>query len=430
MKHTVEEIILKNGAKGLMIHVPDASVMNAYVNFRAGEYLVDREKWEAPHLMEHILLGANDAFPRARDFQAEVEKNGAYSNASTDVYDIVYVFECADFEWERVTRLMRTAIDKPLFLQEEFDAEFGNVREELAARANNHYRQLGASSRKAYGLVAETDKERLALMENVTLDDVREHYRNTHTTDNMRFVVAGNITPARKRKMIEIFEEIELPRGERFAMPDEIVKSLKKPICIPNETVDTVYFYIDTFMNRRLEEREVDALTLVNALLTETLYSKILGAARERGLVYGMNSGFQQIKLSSNLWFGSQVSAANAPALFDIILEQLGNLFRGELAEADIAAAQAYAIGRYQRSAQTVSSTAAGYTGRYFFDEYIEDYYAVPERIQAVTKQDIVDVTRAMFTDKVGGLGVYGSVSQRLADELNTQIAPLWQQET
>jgi predicted Zn-dependent peptidase len=223
-------------------------------------------------------------------------------------------------------------------------------------------------------------------------------------------------------------EDIQLPRGERFIMPDEVVQSLKKPVCIPNETVDTLYFYIDTFMNRRLEEREIDALGLVNALLTETLYSKILGTARERGLVYGMNSGFQQIKLSSNLWFGSQVSVANAPALFDIIIEQLGNLFRGELAEADIVAAQAYAVGRYQRSAQTVASTAAGYTGRYFFDEYIDDYYAVPERIQAVTKQDIVEATRAMFADGVGGLGIYGSATPQLAQELNQQIAGLWQQ--
>ena len=427
MKHNVEEVQLKNGAKGLFVHVPNATVLDVYINFRAGEYLVEREKWEAPHLMEHVLLGANDIFPRARDFQAEVEKNGAYSNASTDVYDIVYETECADFEWERVFGLLLLAIERPLFLQEEFDAEMGNVREELAARANNHYRQLGASSRKAYGLVAETDRERLELMNNVTLEDVREHYRRTHTTDNMRFVIAGNIGK-RKNAMIHMLEWMGLPRGERFAMPDEVVKPLLKPICITNPTVDTLYFYIDTFMNRRLEEHEVDALGIVNAILTETLYSKILGTARERGLVYGMNSGYQQIKLSSNLWFGSQVSVANAPALFDIVTEQLNNLFRGELAETDITAAQAYSIGRYQRSAQTVASTANGYTGRYFFDEYIDDYYKIPQRIRAVTKQSIVDITRAMFTDGVGGLGLYGKCTPELAEQLNNQIASLWRQ--
>ena len=426
MKHQVEEVILENGARGLLIHVPDAMVMDVYVNFRAGEYLVPRKKWETPHLMEHVLLGANDVYPRARDFQAEVEKNGAYSNASTDVYDIVYETECADFEWERVLGLLLVAITRPLFLQEEFDAEFGNVREELAARSNNHYRQLGAASRKAYGLVSETDQTRLELMENVTLDDVREHYRLTHTTDNMRFVIAGNLG-RRKGTIVEMFEAMDLPRGERFAMPDELVKTPTKPICIQNPTVDTLYFYIDTFMNRRLEESELDALTIVSAILTETLYSKILGTARERGLVYGMNSSHQQIKLSSNLWFGSQVSVANAPALFDIITEQLGNVFRGEIAEADIAAAQAYAIGRYQRGAQTVASTASGYMTRYFFDEHIDDYYKIPERIEAVTKQDIIDVTRAMFADGVGGLGLYGSCTPKIAAELNEQVKSLWQ---
>lgn len=427
MKHTIEEITLENGAKGLLVHVPDAMVMDVYINFRAGEYLVEREKWETPHLMEHVLLGANDEFPRARDFQAEVEKNGAYSNASTDVYDIVYETECADFEWDRVFRLLLVAIAKPLFLQEEFDAEFGNVREELAARANNHYRQLGAASRKAYGLVAETDKDRLELMQNVTLDDVREHYRRTHTTDNMRFVIAGNIG-RRRSTIMQMLESIELPRGERFIMPDEVVTLPKSPVAIHNSSVDTLYFYIDTFQARRLEEAELDALSVANAILTETLYSKILGTARERGLVYSMNSGFQQIKLSSNLWFGSQVSVANAPALFDIVIEQLGNVFRGELAEADIAAAQAYVIGRYQRSAQTVASTAGGYTGRYFFDEHVDDYYQYPERIQAVTKQSIVNATRAMFSEGVGGLGLYGSATTKLATDLNAQIAPLWEQ--
>jgi len=141
-----------------------------------------------------------------------------------------------------------------------------------------------------------------------------------------------------------------------------------------------------------------------------------------------MSSGFQQIKLSSNLWFGSQVSVTNAPLLFDIIIEQLGNIFRGELAEADIEAAQAYAIGRFQRGAQTVASTASGYTGRYFFDDYIDDYYKIPERVLAVTKQSIVEAARAMFTDGIGGLGLYGSCTPSLAAKLNEQIAPLWQQ--
>lgn len=427
MKHIVTEISLKNGAKGLLIHVPDASVMSFEFNFRAGEYLVPSEKWETPHLMEHMLLGANERYPKSRLFQAEIEKNGAYSNASTSVYEISYEAECADFEWDRILELLLLAITKPLFLADEFDAEAGNVREELTARSNNHFRHLSLALRQQYGFMAKTDEERLKLMDNVSVTDVREHYERTHTTRNLRFIIAGNLTPKRYDTVIETLERIELPHGiSRIELPDETPKPQDSPVYIQNKTVKNLYFYIDSFMLRRLSDPETDALNLVNTMLTETLYSKILGTARERGLVYGMSSGYGQAKTSSNWWFGAQVSQRNAPALFEIVHDELMNVFRGEIAAEDIDAAKAYALGRFQRSAQTVAGVAGGYSGRYFFDEVIDDYYQVPRRIKAITKAQIVETASALFADKIWGLGILSNADKSFANELYRQIAPLW----
>lgn len=428
MKHTVTEIKLKNGAKGLLIHVPDASVVDFEFNFRAGEYLVKPEKWEAPHLMEHTVLGANKLYPKARMFQAEIEKNGAYSNASTGVYDITYEAECADFEWQRIMEILLMAIAKPLFLEEEFKAEYGNVREELTARSNNHFRHLSLSLREKYGFMARTDQERLKLMKNVTVEDVRAHYKRTHTTSNMRFIIAGNLTSKRVDTIKAVLEDIALPTGkERFALPDELPTAQDTPLRIRNKTVENIYFYVDSFMNRRMSDPEIDSLSLVNTMLTETLYSKILGTARERGLVYGMSSGFGQTKLSSNWWFGAQVSQKNAPALFEIMITELEKVFAGKIANDDIDAAKAYSLGRFQRSAQTVGGTAGGYSGRYFFDEVVEDYYDVPRRIKAVTKPQIVEIARALFADNIWGLGILSNGDKAMVDELHTCLSPLWQ---
>lgn len=427
MKHTVHEVSLKNGAKGIFVHAPDASVMTFEVNFRAGEYLVEKEKWEAPHLMEHVLLGANELLPKARLFQAEFEKNGAYSNASTGSYDITYEAECADFEWDRIVDLLLIAITKPLFLEDEFQAEFGNVREELSARSNSHFRHLSLALRQAYGFKVMTDQERLVLMDNVNLHDIRTHYTNTHTAQNLRFVIGGNLPPERRKIIKNLIEEIELPEGEsRLDLPHETPITLKKPLYIHNETVDNVYFYIDTFMKRRMEESEMDSLSLINTMLTETLYSRILGTARERGLVYGMSSGYGQTKDSSNWWFGAQVMPKNAPALFKIIDNELQAVFAGNIVDQDVLSAKQYALGRYQRSGQTVGGTVSGYSSRYFFDEVIEDYYKVPERIEAVTKERIIDITRALFTESISGMGALGNCGEEFAKDLHSQIAPLW----
>jgi predicted Zn-dependent peptidase len=427
MKHTVSEVTLSNGAKGLFINVPDATVMSFQINFRAGEYLVERDKWEAPHLMEHVLLGANELIPKARLFQAEFEKNGAYSNASTSAYDIVYEAECADFEWDRISQLLAVSISKPLFLQEEFNAEFGNVIEELNSRSNNHFRELSLNLRQDFGFKVLTDKERLELINNVVLEDIVSHYQWTHKTPNMRFVVAGKLTQERIKVIKNIFSDIEMSSdGERFELPDETPRLLKAPLYIENKTVDNLYFYIDTFMKRRMDNSESDALNLVNSMLTETLHSKILGTAREKGLVYSLSSGVGQTKLSSNWWFGAQVMPKNSKQLFKIVIKELNDVFNAKISDDEINALKQFSLGKFQRSGQTVGGTANRYAWRYFFDEYIDDYFKIPERIEAVTKDRIVDISKSMFTDNIWGLGVLGSCSEEFIDPLHSDLSVLW----
>lgn len=428
MKHTASEIKLKNGASGLLIDIADATVMDFEFNFRAGEYLVDRAKWEVPHLMEHVLLGANEYIPKARAFQAEFEKNGAANNASTGLYYITYEAECADFEWERILELMLVAITKPLFLKDEFRAEYGNVRDELMARSNNHFRTLSLTAREAQGLLGMTDRERLQKMKNVRNKDLIEHYQKTHTISNLRFVVAGNLK-GRKEAIKRMLENMPLPKGRKlFELPVETPIKLDAPVFIARPSVKNVYFDMQTFANRRFEDGDMDALELVNGMLTATLYSRILGEARERGLVYSMGSGIDTMRESTGWWFSAQVMARNAQALFEIMVKELKSVAAGEISDDDLESAKMYWLGRHQRGAQTVGGTMAGYTGRYYFDEIVNDYDEIPNRIKAVSKERIVENTRAMFSEKVGGLAVLGggSRSKELANRLYETIQPLW----
>ena len=73
----MHELVLPNGLKGLVIDTPKTGVVVAEVSFRAGEFLLKKEKWETAHLMEHVLLGANKYFKKARDFQAAIEQNSS-----------------------------------------------------------------------------------------------------------------------------------------------------------------------------------------------------------------------------------------------------------------------------------------------------------------------------------------------------------------
>ena len=143
MKHSVEIINLKNGAKGLLIDVPGASVMSTRVQFRAGmRYAKNPNLAEIAHVVEHLSFGANSKYKSEQEYEAEFTKNGAYHNAWTSDYSVCYETECADFEWERILNLKKIAICEPKFNEEELKSEKGNVKTELTGYQNDYYRLL------------------------------------------------------------------------------------------------------------------------------------------------------------------------------------------------------------------------------------------------------------------------------------------------
>jgi predicted Zn-dependent peptidase len=93
----------------------------------------------------------------------------------------------------------------------------------------------------------------------------------------------------------------------------------------------------------------------------------------------------------------------------------------------DIETTKQYTLGRFQRSMQTVGGTASGYASRYFFDEVIEEYERMPDRINAIEKDMVVAAAQAMLADNVWGLGVLGYCGEAFAEKLRVQLEPLWQ---
>lgn len=416
-----------SGLKGLIIDTPKTGVVLIEVGFRAGEFLLDREKWETAHLMEHVLLGANGTFPKARDFQAAIEQNGAYSNASTSPYDITYEAEAAHFEWQRVAGLLLDGISTPQFLQEEFDSEMSNVREELISRSNNYFRHLNLALRQAMGFASLTDQERLELMVHVQRDDLVEHYRRTHTLANARFMIAGNFRGDYSQIESIFNERLKLPTGKkRIVLPRERARPLSDPLVIRKPSVPNIYLYIDAYVDREFTEQEKVATRILSTLLTETLYSRIFGTAREKGWVYGMGSGATFAPNTSGWWIGAQVSKTNSKPLMRLIRDEHLRLKQGILDTEDFEASQRHLLGKIMRSGQTASGVAGAY-GQFYVDDTIFDVNKLPRLIKSVTKKQCVELMQEFTSTSTWGLGVLGSVSQAPARELRAYIAEIFE---
>lgn len=414
MKHTTTEIRLKNGARGLLIDVPGATVMSFQFQFRAGNrYVKNKDIYETAHIMEHMAFGANAQFRSEHAYEAEFTKNGAYHNAWTSDLSMVYVADCADFEWDRILKLQQVAICQPKFRQEELEAEKGNVKSELTGYLNNHNRVLWPKIQQLLGEDVYTYWQRLQTINNVQLKDIREHHKRTHTSDNLRFVIAGKLD-GRKAQIQRMLEDWELPRGERFDVPkDELSRG--NPTLIRRKEASNLTFGWSLTLPRELNDEESEAMSCLDQILTGTMHSRIFGSARKKGLAYSVFSETSVGFYDSSWDFGAQVNLETAGDLFDIIVREVRAVLDGKITEDELDAAKSYALGRHQMGAQTVSQISSFYSGRYFGDGFVKNYDKVPDAIRGITLERMLATAREFVAHNTW---VLAGVSSGTKDEL------------
>ncbi|MBR3180850.1 insulinase family protein, partial [Candidatus Saccharibacteria bacterium] len=268
MKHSVEEVHLKNGAKGLLVNVPGASVMATRVHFRGGlRYAKKPSLYEIAHVVEHLSFGANAKYKSEFEYESEFTKNGAYHNAWTSDLSICYETECADFEWDRILDLKRLAICEPRFNEEELKSEKGNVKSELTGYLNEYGRLLWPRLQQSIGEDVKNLPERLKTLPNIELKDIREHYRRTHTSKNMRFIIAGSLNFRRRRKIIKLLNAWSLKEGERLTVPLDELHS-ESPVLIRRKDASNITFGFSFITPRRFDTVCTSAMACLNHILT------------------------------------------------------------------------------------------------------------------------------------------------------------------
>lgn len=428
MHHTVEEVKLKNGAKGLLIDIPGATVMSMQFQFRAGSrYARNNDIEQVAHIMEHMAFGANAKFKSEHDFEIEFTKNGAYRNAYTSDLSMVYEADCADFEWDRILELQKLAICQPRFNNEELEAEKGNVRSELTNYLNDHHRILWPRVQQLLGEDVLTYRQSLATIANIKISDIREHHKRTHTTANMRFVIAGKLS-GRKTEMKRQLETFELEEGERFEVPTDELHS-SSPTVIRRKDASNLTFSLSMMLRKKLDDKQLDAMYQLNHILTGTMYSRIFGAARKKGLAYSVSAHIGSGKYDSSWDIVGQVNHDTAGQLFDIISREIRHVLNGDITQSEIDSAQSFMLGRYQMGAQTVSQISGFYTGYYFADDEIKDYYSVPNLIKKVNLQEMITTAREFIEQDIWVLAAVSSGDRTELIELNDRIQPLFNKE-
>lgn len=411
LKHTVEEITLGSGAKGLIIDVPDSTVISYDFSFRAGYDYAEPSVQQSAHLLEHMAFGICDGFETAEAFSQEFTKNGARRGAVTYNREMSYGAESAVMEWGRIMDLFQTAITRPKFTQKKLDSEKGNVREELVSQADNHSRVLSMRTQRAMGSQRFMDPEKIETIDRVQLLDIENHYHKTHTLKNMRFALAGDLSKHRD-EIIKKLSEWDLLIGERLPALKLDLKS-SPMVHIHRKDMSNLMFGLVIGINRELSNIESVAMGALSHILTGTFHSRIYGQARSQGICYSMGSSFGTDISGVSSWnFDGRVQLENADSLFRLIIEQLKKVISGDITKQELDAAKQYALGNYQMRGQTVNSISSWYSSYYFSHDAIDPLELSPKYIEETTLDGITKIAKEFLNDGYWTLGGLGNITE------------------
>jgi predicted Zn-dependent peptidase len=436
MKHTVEEVKLKCGAKGLLIDIPGTPVFCMEIWFRGGDYYTEsRKKMEAAHLMEHLAFGANSKQPNMTEVSRYIKKNGAWFNAHTSRRFLSYEIGAPDFDWERLLKQLVLQVTEPKFLEDEFKAEFGNVQEEMRQRSNDRWGELTSIMGQRFGWdYNETDLERLELMNNVVLEDIKSHYKKVHLASNAVFFIAGDLN-GKRVKIRQILEGLGgLPVGKKLSLPEypEIKSFADNPVVIVKKDVPNIYFAMEVHADTGQENNEQDSISLgvLNGILTNGMHSRIFGKARMAGLIYtlGCEKSFD-INGSFSWGIYAQVGVENIDKVLKIIVSEMRDIAENGLSKEEVDEAKLAIKGSLRMSYQTAGGIMGFYQGHYNAREVEEIRYLddLDGWIDSVTRDSIKKLFDNLIKTKKWGAGFLGNVTEKQAEKWNKKLAEIFE---
>lgn len=426
MKHTVHVEELPKGARALLINIPGSQVVSQLITFRAGNLFADRAQSELPHVMEHLAFGANKNIDNMLEVAAALERNGAMSNAFTSDYLIGYEAESADFEAERITKLLSDNIARPLFKSEELQAEIGNVREELNGFLGDYGRmtwhRLGStmSGQPTY-------QDGLNCLVDLDTDAVRDHHQKTHHPANMHILLAGNLGPAMRGKLLKLYRQLieDLPNDTaRLELPEVSLTGMDTPI-IHTEQIPQIH-YAFTQGNKATDELTSEANAIAAVMAGGRFKSWIMGEARRRGLAYGFGMRTSSMPDYSMLRFGSFVTPENAPELFGLVRDGLKRLKAGDLDKTEIDEARAIIAGQRILRYDTPMSMLSWYLDDFALRDRVYDFQQSLEVVNSVSAVKIRRAAQDMLSEPNWGLSMTGAITPELASELYETIDQVW----
>ncbi|MDC6365403.1 MULTISPECIES: insulinase family protein [Flavobacteriaceae] len=361
------------------------------------------------------LLGKGSKSIPKDDFYEEVD----FLGANITIGDQSASASCLSKYFPRVLELMADAALNPNFTQEEFDKEKDRIltglkSEEKDVEAIATRVQLALTYGKGHPYGEITSEE---TVNNVTLADIEQHYRNYFVPANAYLVVIGDVALENVKELVTKFFTPwtkAVPPSFNYSKPTDVQYNQINFVDVPNAVQSEVSVQNITELKMK-DEDYLDAL-MANRILGGGSQARLYMNLREdKGYTYGSYSGIRANKYSPmrfNAYAQVRNSVTDSSAVQ--ILEEINRIITEPVTDEELANAKAKYAGNFVMALEN-PETIANYALNIETEDLSKDFYKTYlERIQGITKEDVQKAAQKYFSTTNARVLVTGKGSEVL----------------
>ncbi len=409
---------LDNGLQVVLIEDHRAPVVTQMIWYKAGSADEPRGKSGIAHFLEHLMFKGTEDVPPG-EFSRIVTQNGGRENAFTS-YDYTGYFQTvAADRLETVMRLEADRMTNLTITKEQVDAERLVILEERRSRVDNtpnglFFEQMNAAQYLTYPYripVIGWENE----MRQLSLDDALDWYRTHYAPNNAILVVAGDVTLDELRPLAEKYYG---PIARRD-VPPRI--RLEEPPQLAARRLDMAHAQVsqDTWRRSYLapsytwgKSEHALGLQILAQIMGDGATSRLYrDMVVERQMAVQANAFYSASDIGPSQFFlfaipRGETSLTEIEARMDEIVAEI---VRDGVTEGELARTKQRLLSQAVYARDNVQGAARIFGEALTNGRTVEDVESWPDRVRAVTVDDVNAAARFVFDIRRSVTGILRS---------------------
>lgn len=406
----IETTTLNNGIRVITEVMPHVRSVSVGFWIGTGSRRETAEENGISHFIEHMLFKGT-ATRSAEDIARSVDSIGGNLDAFTSKELVCYNTKVLDEHLPRSFDVLADLILRPAFRDEDIEKEKGVILEELKMDSDNPDYLVNEIFSSNFWRDNPLGKPILGTREtvkNFTGDMLRSYYRSVYAPENLTITAAGNLQHNRL---------VELVRQEFDALP--------RTAPVPVQPAPNTHARVNLRTKKELEQVHLImgvpsypvnhekrfAAYILNTLLGGGMSSRLFQNIRERqGLAYSVYSDLGSYSDTGCLSVYAGTSLEAARNVVNSVLKEFRSLKEDVVPEEELRRAKDHLKGSLMLSLESTSSRMSNLARQ---EMYFRRFFTMDElvdRIEAVTADEVREISRSLFDSKQIALTVLGNL--------------------